>query len=144
VPLLGTSSAETDPPPRHCLFQAVAHTASEIDADLHRRVAAAVAEDQRDTTVVGMVVFEPDLPLVGLKARLLYEKLSNLGTVCYFDPPIEEVEDREELDAVRFGAVAEKSAETIRRLLRIGGVRRMTIEPLDVAVDAAAPASPPE
>jgi hypothetical protein len=47
---------------------------------------------------LGEVVFQSRLPLVGLKARLVYEKLANLGDVCYFTPPVEEVDELEGLD----------------------------------------------
>ncbi len=87
-------------------------------------------EDQRDTALIGKAIFEPDLPLAGLKARLLYEKLSKLGEVCYFDPPAEDVENRERLDAVVFGVATEKSPQAVRHLLRQAGIRWMAIEPL--------------
>ena len=67
------------------------------DESLHRRVAAAVSEDRRDMALVGRVVFEPDLPLPGLKARLLYEKLSNLAEVRVFDPPADQLESLDDL-----------------------------------------------
>jgi len=113
---------------------------AEIDMDLRRQVAAAVREDQRHTALIGKAIFEPDLPLAGLKARLLYEKLSKLGEVCYFDPPAENVEDRQQLDAVAFGVVTEKSPPAVRRLLRQAGIRWMAIEPL-VSPFAAQPPS---
>ena len=98
--------------------------------ELHQRVAALVREEERDAALVGQVVFEPALPQVGLKARLIYEKLSNLGEIRYFDPPADDIEMRDDLDAISFGVAAETSPEAVRRLLRIAGIQRMTIEPL--------------
>ncbi len=103
---------------------------SEIGDDVHRRVAAAVGEDQRETTLVGKVVFERNFPLIGLKARLLYEKLSNLGAVRYFDPPAEGIERLEELDEVLFGLVTQYPPETVRRQARMAGMKRILAEPL--------------
>ena len=101
-------------------------------SDLHQRVAALVRETEHDTVLVGQVIFEPALPQVGLKARLIYEKLSHLGEIRYFDPPADDVEMRERLDAVSFGVATEKSPEAMGRLLRVAGIQRMTVEPLAV------------
>ena len=101
-------------------------------SDLRRRVAPLVREGEQDTTVVGCAIFEPALPQVGLKARLLYEKLSNLGEVRYFDPPADDVDMREQLDAVSFGVATELSPDAVQNLLRIAGVQRLTMEPLRV------------
>ena len=79
---------------------------------------------------LGEVVFQPRLPLVGLKARLVYEKLANLGDVCYFAPPIEEVDELDELDRVAFGVATGDPRETVVRRLRIAGVDSSVVEPL--------------
>ena len=90
-------------------------------ADLHQQVAALSRLSEHETVLVGQITFLPALPQVGLKAQLIYEKLSNLGEVRYFDPPAADIELREELGAVRFGVATEKSADAVQRLLRIGG-----------------------
>jgi two-component system chemotaxis sensor kinase CheA len=81
-------------------------------------------------TFVGTVQFEPNLPLAGLKGRLLYEKLANLGKVCYFDPPPEDLDEMEDLGGVSFGLVAERPLSAISRPLRIAGVQQAIVEPL--------------
>ena len=95
----------------------VLSVATGIAADVHRRIAATVRADQYATTLAGVVVFDPNWPLVGLKARLVYEKLANVGAICCFEPPIEEVENREQINSVCFGIVTEKSAEQVGRLV---------------------------
>ena len=112
---------------------------AEIGEDLRRQVAAVVRENQRDAALIGKVTFEPGLPLAGLKARLLYEKLSNLGEVCYFDPPAEDVENRERLEGVMFGVATEKSPQAVRRLLRQTGIQWLAIEPLACGPRASCP-----
>ena len=97
-------------------------------ARLRAQVAAATHDP--DATWIGLVRFQPGLALVGLKARLVYEKLSNLGEVCYFDPPAESLDELEKLDAVTFGLSTDKPIETIRRHLRIAGVAQLCMEPL--------------
>ncbi len=86
---------------------------------------------------LGEVVFQPGLPLVGLKARLVYEKLSNLGEVCHFAPPADKVDQFDELDKVTFGVATNESLDTIARQLRIAGVASSVVEPL--AAESTAP-----
>ncbi|RMF95192.1 MAG: chemotaxis protein CheA [Planctomycetota bacterium] len=94
-------------------------------------VHAAVAKAAGDLAAfVGRVFFQPKLPLVGLKGRLIYEKLNNAGDVCYFDPPLETVYNLEVLDHVTFGVITEASLEDVVRLVRVGGVRDFVVEPL--------------
>ena len=79
---------------------------------------------------LGEVVFQPRLPLVGLKARLVYEKLAALGDVCHFTPPVEDVDELDELDKVAFGVATNKSIEAVERQLRIAGVDSTVVEQL--------------
>ena len=102
-----------------------------IDADLRRRVFATLRDQDDDNVLLGKIIFEPNLPLVGLKARLIASKLSNVGAIRYFDPPLDDVENREEIDAIAFGLVTDRSPEAVRRLLHVAGVQQTAIEPLD-------------
>lgn len=96
-----------------------------IPDEVHRRV----AESAQDLpALVGRVFFQPRLPLVGLKGRLIYEKLSDAGDVCYFDPDIECIDDLETIDHVTFGLVGEISEEALVRLVRVGGVRDLAVQ----------------
>ena len=95
---------------------------------LHSEVAKAACDDA--ATLVGLVTFRPDLPLVGLKAKLVLEKLSHLGQVCYFDPPAESLEGIETLGEVAFGLTTDRPMAAILKHLRIGGTERITVEPL--------------
>ena len=99
--------------------------------DLRRRVAAVIAEEEYDHVLVGQVVFEPNLPLVGLKARLVYSKLSNLGNVRYLDPPLADIENRETLDTLCFGIVTERPPEAVQHYLQVAGVQQIIVEPFE-------------
>jgi two-component system chemotaxis sensor kinase CheA len=114
---------ETTAPPQHS-----PKTTAGISEELRQQVKSLAAD--YEATLVGVVCFEPNLPLVGLKAQLLYEKLSNLGDVCFFDPPPEVLDDLEHLDSVSFGLTTEKPAESICSPLRIAGVQQMILDPL--------------
>jgi len=101
-----------------------------ISSELRSQVAAVLPEET--AAYVGEVTFQPDLHLVSLKAQLIYEKLASLGDVCYFHPPIEELEELERLDRVSFGVTAEKPLVMFYQQLRISGLQETIIEPLAV------------
>ncbi len=100
--------------------------------EMIEQVRASVAQGSRDPakTYVGLLQFEARLPLAGLKARLVYEKLARMGEVCYFDPPADKVEEQQELEWVAFGVVTERPAAEVQSKLRVAGVRQILIEPL--------------
>lgn len=103
---------------------------AEITEDLHRRVEAAFSGEHRDDILVGRVVFERNLPLVGLKAQLVSSKLANLGDIRYIHPPIADYETIEDLDALEFGVTTERKAASIQQLLQVAGVATIMVEPL--------------
>ncbi|NLE36688.1 MAG: hypothetical protein GX621_01535 [Pirellulaceae bacterium] len=78
----------------------------------------------------GVATFHLNLPLAGLKAELLYEKLSSLGDVCYFDPSPEQFDAIDRLDCIRFGLATEQPEEEVRQVLRTAGVSGAMVEPL--------------
>ncbi len=90
---------------------------SDIDRDLRQRIAATLHDQEHDNVLVGRIVFEPNLPLVGLKAQLICSKLSNLGNIRYFDPPVADIENLDEIAALCFGIATERSPEEVQRLL---------------------------
>jgi len=99
-----------------------------VSEELKNLVIAAAPEPNK--AFAGVVRFQPELPLAGLKARLLHEKLNRLGKVCYFRPPVETVEEMKELTGVEFGVVTEQTQETLQRQLRIAGVQAAAVESL--------------
>jgi two-component system chemotaxis sensor kinase CheA len=117
--------AETRPQQPSTLPSAAAEAVSAV----LRNQVAAVATD-RDNTLVGRVTFHPNLALVGLKARLVHEKLANLGELCFFQPPAEGLDDLESLEGVSFGLATDKSLAEVQQKLRIAGVDRTVVEPL--------------
>lgn len=88
----------------------------------------------------GRVRFQPQLPLAGLKARLIHEKLNRLGKLCYFRPPIETVEELETLEGLEFGLLTEQPREAVLRQLRIAGIQAWAVEPLAGPAQEAATA----
>lgn len=88
--------------------------------------------------LVGTVLFAQDVPLAGLKARLLAEKLSNLGELLYCYPPDEHLEQAEDLPGFLFTCVTDQPTEIIRRQLSIGGVRTIHLESFGELTDITA------
>jgi two-component system chemotaxis sensor kinase CheA len=120
--------------------------ASGVGADLHRRVVEMCRDHEHEHVLVGRVFFEPNLPLVGLKARLVCSKLSNLGELRYIDPPLADIELLDEIASLQFGVSTEKSIEDVVRTLQVAGVQNILAEPLVVgkAPETAPTAAPAE
>jgi len=104
--------------------------------------ASAMAGGNR-TTFVGHVQFQPDLPVAGLKAQLICEKLAKLGEVSYCDPPAEKLDEVENLDSLRFQVTCDQPRETLIEHLRVAGVQAITVEPLAGGSPPAQPGSKP-
>ena len=109
---------------------------SQIDEGLRLRVREKINESESESALLGVVSFQPHLPLAGLKGRLLYEKLTNFGDIRYFSPAVDGLEEIEELKSVEFGLVTEKSLETVKQMLRVGGVTKIEIEPFATRAEA--------
>ncbi|NUQ66451.1 MAG: chemotaxis protein CheA, partial [Pirellulales bacterium] len=131
-PSAGIRTGENDlAPPKVPVADAV-----EIPAEFRRSVAARAPSGVN--TYAGAVVFRPGQALVGLKARLIYEKLNNVAEICLFEPPPAELDEIETLDRVLFGVSTEKEPQWLARELRVGGVESVVFEP--VRLDQQAPA----
>jgi two-component system, chemotaxis family, sensor kinase CheA len=102
-----------------------------IGEKLQERVAALVPEQDHDNVLIGQIQFEPNFALASLKTQLIASKLSNLGNICYFDPPLAEVDTLEEITVVHFGVVTDKTPDAVQRLLQVAGVQQLTVEPLE-------------
>jgi two-component system chemotaxis sensor kinase CheA len=125
-------AAEKTPPAKDASRPAVVHPAAdrEASAGISDELRCEVARVAPTAGLIGEVRFQPGLALVGLKARLIYEKLLNLGEIGYFQPPAEQLDDLEELDAVSFALSTDRSLEAVRAQLRVAGVQHVTVEAL--------------
>lgn len=98
---------------------------------LRARLIGVIPAERRNDALIGRVNFEPDLPLVGLKAQLIYSKLMNLGEVRHLTPPPTALENLDSIDAMEFCVLTEKNQELVQRMLQVAGVRTIAIEPLE-------------
>ncbi len=122
----GDASAESD-----AVAVAAVPERATITAQLRQHVAALTQDKIHEAVLVGQILFEPQLPLAGLKTQLLHSKLSNLGNLCYFQPPLTEVEELEDVALIEFGLVTDKSPDAARRVLHVAGVRDTAVESLE-------------
>lgn len=79
---------------------------------------------------IGRIWFESDFPLVGLKAQLLIEKLSQWGKVFHSNPTRDELETIDDLDSLTFGVVTDAEETQVRNSLQIVSVERVELLPL--------------
>jgi two-component system chemotaxis sensor kinase CheA len=98
--------------------------------------------------LLGRVVFQPQLPLVGLKARLVYEKLQHLDDVFWCDPPSDQLEELDQLSVLRFALAGEYDLSSVRSRLSVAGVDCVELSPVssfeDFSVSVCGSASPVE
>jgi two-component system, chemotaxis family, sensor kinase CheA len=106
----------------------------QIDDELRTKAWQSATEGSRG--FVGRVRFQENLPLVGLKAQLIHEKLSNLGNVCYFAPEVASLDDLETIDVIDFGVITERNSSQLQRELHVGGVQEVACEPRSYAPKA--------
>lgn len=76
--------------------------------------------------------FEPGLPLVGLKANLVHEKLARLGQVLYCEPEAASLEDLDQIETLRAVLQTEATASQISGAVQISGVASSRIEPITI------------
>ncbi len=88
----------------------------------------------------GRVTFAPNLPMAGLKALLLCEKLHSLGAVFHSHPAANELASWQTLEAWSFGLAASSVEDAIRAQFRIAGVA--SIELVAITPEAANAAQP--
>jgi two-component system chemotaxis sensor kinase CheA len=90
--------------------------------------------------VVGRVRFQSDFPLIGLKARLVYERLARLGELFHCEPSAETLENCDQLEFLRFGLATDAELADVAAQLHIVGVVDVEIEPLTSANASQSPA----
>ncbi|MBX3415921.1 MAG: chemotaxis protein CheA [Pirellulales bacterium] len=94
-------------------------------AALCERIAAEAPMGQHG--IIGNVRFSSTQQLRGMKARLIYEKLSQIGELFFADPPESTAVEIDDLDRLTFGIVTDCDPETVRKLVHVSGVERLEI-----------------
>jgi two-component system chemotaxis sensor kinase CheA len=76
-----------------------------------------------------VIVFEPNLPLADMKARLLVNRLSTKVRIRSTDPPVERLDELESLTQFTVHLTGECDAQLLRELADVGGVAEIRFEP---------------
>jgi two-component system, chemotaxis family, sensor kinase CheA len=79
--------------------------------------------------VVLTVVFEPNLPLADMKARLVLNRLSAKARILSTNPPVERLDDVDTLPRFTVYLNADCDAEELRALADVEGVAEVRLEP---------------
>ena len=93
-----------------------------------RRIAAVIPEGAAGMALE--VLLQPELPLVGLKAQLIAERLAQFGEVVHCDPPENELEDLQSVRRITLGVVTELESDEIRTRIDVEGVEQIHLSPL--------------
>ena len=75
------------------------------------------------------MVFEPNLPLPDMKARLVLNRLGARGRVLKTHPPADQLDEVESLSEFTVWLAAECEPDELRALADVDGVARIRIEP---------------
>jgi two-component system chemotaxis sensor kinase CheA len=111
--------------------------------------AAKVEPFEEPSSLALTVVFEADLPLADMKARLVMNRLSSRARILGTDPPMERLDEVDPLARFTLFLVADCDMEELRALADVEGVAQVRIKPASEAggpvgatIPPAAPARP--
>lgn len=79
-----------------------------------------------------VVVFQPNLPLADIKARLVLNRLSTRAQILSTDPPVDRLDEVDSLAKFVVYLATEGNIEDLRRLADVEGVTQVLIEPSPV------------
>ncbi len=91
----------------------------------------------------GVIHFQPDFPLVELKAQLAAEKLQRAGELFYCDPSREALSTAEEVPTLTFGVLTDVLESEIQNLFRITGIQHVELAQFDTAGAEPVEQAPP-
>jgi two-component system chemotaxis sensor kinase CheA len=75
-----------------------------------------------------LVIFEPNLPLADMKARLILNRLSTRGRILSTDPPVERLDEIERLTKFTVYLAADANADDLRGLADVEGVAEIHVK----------------
>lgn len=101
---------------------------SNLTEELCTRLAASAPSGQ--PSYAGTIRFRDNLPAVGLKIRLLYDKLSHIGELFYSDPSDTTLDEAEDLRVWTFAVATDESEASLRAKAKVDGVSSFELCPL--------------
>ncbi len=113
------------------------------------RQAIYTARPAQRPALAGAVTFASDLPLAGMKASLVCNRLAGLGQLFAVAPSEEELPQLDDVPLLRFGLATDRGKEEVAAAMDVEGVVDIVLEELpeettgeDIAPAAAKPAPP--
>ena len=88
--------------------------------------------------IVGRIEFESDLPLPSLKARLIADRLADLGSLEVIEPAEDTFDDLEEMLHLSFVLLPNGQSEDLKGCLQLSGVSSVNIQEIEFSGSAAA------
>jgi two-component system chemotaxis sensor kinase CheA len=125
------------------LVEAALHTPAAVPAAVPRPPVVEVETFEEPTSIALTVVFEADLPLADMKARLVFNRLSSRARVLGTDPPMERLDEVDPLARFTLFLVADCDEEELRALADVEGVAEIRIKPAPEPGAAIAEPIPP-
>ncbi|PQO25938.1 hypothetical protein C5Y96_21025 [Blastopirellula marina] len=101
-----------------------------LDTQELQQLAVSHFEDEASRLLLIRVQLTSNIPLVGLKAQLLCEKLARQGTVLLTNPKRSELDTISELSEVLIGFVTKLEDSVIHSIVNVSGVREVSIQQL--------------
>ncbi len=90
---------------------------------------------EEGAAVAIVVVFQANLPLADMKARLVLNRLSSKARILATSPPVEQLEEIETLKSFRLVVTTDADEAELRSLADVEGVDEIRIEPAGAPVE---------
>ncbi|MCA9270593.1 MAG: chemotaxis protein CheA, partial [Planctomycetales bacterium] len=113
-------------------------TSCELTAEERSQIIA--ASPAAAAVVTGVVAFDVGLPLVGVKARLVYERLADVGQIFCCIPEEGRLEDCTDLTRMVVALATEVAVEHCAAVVNLEGINAVNFEKLATTVEPSAPA----
>ena len=77
-----------------------------------------------------VLIFQPNLPLADMKARLVLNRLSSRARILSTEPPLEQLDNIDSLSTFTVYLIADVSIDELRSLADVEGVTKIEVKPL--------------
>lgn len=102
-----------------------------LDQQELQQLAAGHFDDDATRLLLIHVELASNVPLVGLKAQLLCEKLARQGTVLLTNPPRNELDNISELSDIVIGLVTKLDDHAVHSIVNVSGVEKVDLSQLE-------------
>ncbi len=98
-----------------------------VDGALHGFIKTLNLAERESRVVVGAVEFVESLPLVGMKAHLVLERLLETGSMIKSSPDEDVLDDVEELSCFLFAVETEIENDELKSKIQVDGIAQITV-----------------